>query len=117
MALGCIQALRCNTNQCPTGVATQDPELYKLLDIGDKSKRVAQFHRRTIAQVRDLINAMGVSKIEDIRKSHIKRRVSVGEICSYDELFASVEENSFTRPELVPHDFKKCISEASTERF
>jgi glutamate synthase domain-containing protein 2 len=117
MALGCIQALRCNTNQCPTGVATQDPELYKLLDVEDKSKRVAQFHRRTIAQVRDLVNAMGVSKIEDIHKSHIKRRVSVGEICSYDELFKTVEENSFTNPELVPHDFKKCISEASTERF
>ena len=26
-AIGCIQALRCNSNQCPTGVATQDPAL------------------------------------------------------------------------------------------
>lgn len=117
MALGCIQALRCNTNSCPTGVATQDPELYRLLDVSDKSKRVAQFHRRTIAQVRELINAMGVSQIEDIRKSHVKRRMGVGEVKSYDDLFFSVEDNSFANPATIPDDFKKCISEASTERF
>lgn len=117
MALGCIQALRCNSNSCPTGIATQDPELYKLLDIDDKSKRVAQFHRRTISHVKDLINAMGVSRIEDIRKSHVKRRMSAGHIASYDELFPTVEENSFANSALVPDDFKKHLSEASTERF
>jgi glutamate synthase domain-containing protein 2 len=117
MAIGCIQALRCNSNQCPTGIATQDPELYKLLDVEDKSKRVAQFHRRTIAQVRDLINAMGVSKIEDIRKSHIKRRMSVGQVSSYDELFLSIKPGSFATPEMLPEEFKKCLSEASVDKF
>lgn len=47
-ALGCIQALRCNTNQCPTGVATQDPELVHGLHVGDKSQRVFRFHRETV---------------------------------------------------------------------
>ena len=47
-ALGCIQALRCNTNQCPTGVATQDPELVRGLHVGDKATRVARFHRETV---------------------------------------------------------------------
>ena len=36
LALGCIQALECNKNICPTGVATQDPSLMKGLDINDK---------------------------------------------------------------------------------
>ncbi len=47
-ALGCIQALRCNTNRCPTGVATQDPDLVRGLHVGDKSARVARFHRETV---------------------------------------------------------------------
>jgi hypothetical protein len=36
-SLGCIQALKCNTNHCPTGVATQDKELMKGLDPTEKS--------------------------------------------------------------------------------
>lgn len=42
-ALGCIQALKCNTNKCPTGVATQDPELMKGLVVEDKATRVYQY--------------------------------------------------------------------------
>ena len=36
MAIGCIQALLCNTNRCPTGIATQDPALTIGLDVTDK---------------------------------------------------------------------------------
>ncbi len=42
-ALGCIQALECNINSCPTGVATQNPRLVNGLDINSKSKTVAEF--------------------------------------------------------------------------
>lgn len=42
-ALGCIQALKCNTNKCPTGVATQDENLMKGLVVEDKSERVYQY--------------------------------------------------------------------------
>ena len=37
MALGCIQALECNKNTCPTGVATQDPYFMKGLVVEDKN--------------------------------------------------------------------------------
>src|SRR5690606_19961033 len=43
-ALGCIQALRCNTDYCPTGIATQNPALVKGLDVADKAERVRRFH-------------------------------------------------------------------------
>jgi glutamate synthase domain-containing protein 2 len=48
MALGCIQALRCNTNRCPTGVATQDPSLMAGLVVEDKAVRVANYPRETL---------------------------------------------------------------------
>jgi glutamate synthase domain-containing protein 2 len=41
-ALGCVQALKCNTNRCPTGITTQDPELMKGLDVNSKKVRVMQ---------------------------------------------------------------------------
>ena len=43
-ALGCIQALRCNTNECPVGVATQDPGRAQGLVVDAKAPRVARFH-------------------------------------------------------------------------
>ena len=45
-ALGCIQALKCNTNRCPVGVATQDPGLARGLDPELKAERVRSFQRR-----------------------------------------------------------------------
>ena len=48
MALGCIQALECNKNTCPTGVATQDPYFMNGLVIEDKKVRVANYQKNTV---------------------------------------------------------------------
>jgi glutamate synthase domain-containing protein 2 len=66
LAVGCIQALRCDTNNCPTGVATQDPALVRGLVVADKKQRVANFHRNTVKSVLGLMAACGVSRLEDI---------------------------------------------------
>ena len=58
-SLGCIQALRCNTNDCPTGVATQKESLTKGLVVSDKSERVFNFHKNTIHAVQELLGATG----------------------------------------------------------
>jgi glutamate synthase domain-containing protein 2 len=58
-SLGCIQALRCNTNDCPTGVATQRASLAKGLVVTDKSERVYNFHKNTIHAVKELLGASG----------------------------------------------------------
>lgn len=60
-AIGCIQALRCNTNRCPTGVATQDPELVRGLDVADKLARVMRFHRETVKSYLEVLGAAGLS--------------------------------------------------------
>lgn len=117
MAIGCIQALRCHTNQCPTGIATQDPQLYKLLDVEDKSTRVARFHGQTLNQARDLMQAIGISKVEDIRKGHIKRRMGVGHIATYDDIFATLETGSLLDFEKAPQTYKKYLLESSEEKF
>ena len=72
-ALGCIQALRCNTNACPTGVATQDKMLIKGLDVTDKSKRVYHFHKNTLLTCNELIAAAGRSSYEEVDASMFMR--------------------------------------------
>ena len=53
-ALGCIQALKCNTNKCPTGIATQEPRLMAGLDVQDKAHRVANFQQKTVASALEI---------------------------------------------------------------
>ncbi len=65
-SLGCIQALRCNTNTCPTGVTTQDKALVRGLVVADKSERVYQFHRNTLADVMELLAACGKHDITEV---------------------------------------------------
>lgn len=65
-ALGCIQALRCNTNNCPTGVATQDKMLIKGLDVTDKAERVYHFHKNTLHTCNELIAAAGRNSYSEV---------------------------------------------------
>lgn len=58
-SLGCIQALRCHNNQCPTGVATQNKMLMKGLVVTDKSERVYHYHRNTLYAANELLAAAG----------------------------------------------------------
>lgn len=72
-ALGCIQALKCNSNTCPTGVATQDKMLIKGLDITDKSERVYHFHKNTLHTCNELIGAAGKSSYDEVDASMFMR--------------------------------------------
>ncbi len=72
-ALGCIQALRCNTNACPTGVATQDKMLIKGLDVTDKSERVYHFHKNTLHTCNELIAAAGKNSYDEVDASMFMR--------------------------------------------
>jgi glutamate synthase domain-containing protein 2 len=65
-SLGCIQALRCNTNECPTGVATQNKMLMKGLVVTDKSERVFYFHKNTLHAANELLAAAGKKSFADV---------------------------------------------------
>ena len=59
-SIGCIQAQACHTNHCPVGVATQDPQRQKALNVADKSQRVARFHANTLKALGEMAGAAGL---------------------------------------------------------
>ena len=65
-SLGCIQALRCNNNECPTGVATQNKMLMKGLVVTDKSERVFHFHKNTLHAANELLAAAGKNSFAEV---------------------------------------------------
>src|SRR5262249_14204619 len=90
-AIGCIQALRCNSNMCPTGVATQDPELVAGLVVEDKSTRVARFHKETVHSFFEVLGAAGLSHPRDLRAWYVMRRVNAWETKSYASIYPQAE--------------------------
>lgn len=66
LSIGCIQAQRCDTNNCPTGVATQRQDLVKGLVVSQKKQKVANYHRRTLKTLRDLMAACGINGIDEL---------------------------------------------------
>jgi glutamate synthase domain-containing protein 2 len=117
MALGCIQALECNRNSCPTGVATQDPELVKGLVVADKKVRVANFHKSTIHSFIELLGAAGLESPTQIRRSMINRRISVSEIRRYDELYPYLRTGCLLKEETTPNHWKIYMQEADPNSF
>jgi glutamate synthase domain-containing protein 2 len=85
LSMGCIQAYRCNTNKCPTGIATSDPSLVAGLDVPSKSARVKSFHEKTLHSFADLVGAAGLKAPNQIRPHHISRRHN-GEVVTLAEL-------------------------------
>jgi len=117
LALGCIQALRCNTDHCPTGVTTQNPALYKGLVVTDKSERVYCFHRGTIKAFLELIAAMGLQNPEDIRSEQIHRRVDDMMTRSYAELYPPLEDGQLLNGHATPEIYRAAWEAASAESF
>ena len=92
LALGCIQALQCNKNTCPTGVATQDKSLIKGLDVEDKGDRVYHFQRRTLESLVEITAAAGFDHPFEITRDCINRRVSPNRIMTFEEIYPSVKD-------------------------
>ena len=85
-ALGCVQSLSCNTNRCPTGVATQDPGRQRALAVPDKADRVASFHRQTVKALSDMLAAAGLEHPDQLTPQHMVRRVSLTEVRPFSAL-------------------------------
>ncbi|MEH6442998.1 MAG: FMN-binding glutamate synthase family protein [Oceanospirillaceae bacterium] len=71
-ALGCIQALQCNKNTCPTGITTHDIELQKGLDITDKGERVYQFASKIMYDVGMIAHSCGVTEARQLSRDHVQ---------------------------------------------
>jgi len=117
LALGCIQALECHKNSCPTGVATQDPELVAGLKVEDKKVRVARYQNETIKSFVELLAAGGLDHPNKIHRGLISRRVSMKEIKSYAEIYPAMKEDSLLLKETVPLNWLADWEMASAESF
>ena len=112
MSMGCIQARKCNSNECPVGIATQKPSLTAGLVVSEKSKRVARYHAETVDAALDLMGAAGIERPEDLHPWHIMRRVSQLETRHYGEILDFLSPGDLLGDE-IPESFARAW-EAST---
>lgn len=117
MALGCIQSRSCNTDHCPTGIATQDPARFKALDINHKAERVANYHAATIENLVELIAVAGLDSLEQLKPENIKRRVSGTDVQNYKELYPSITQDCLLNEASVPDSWKERWLQASAEAW
>lgn len=71
-ALGCIQALQCNRNTCPTGITTHNARLQRGLDVGEKAERVRFFHQNMLNEVTLLAHSCGLIDPRDLGAQHVR---------------------------------------------
>jgi glutamate synthase domain-containing protein 2 len=86
-AVGCIQAMKCNTNHCPTGVATQDPARARALDVTDKTTRAFNFQRATVAGAAQIVASMGLEGFHELTPAMLNRRIEAQRNRTYAEIY------------------------------
>jgi len=106
LALGCIQSRSCNTDHCPTGIATQDPARNKGLVVTDKAQRVANFHAETVANLAELAGAAGLDCLDQLGPRHINHRVQGTEVKTYEQLYPLIGPNSLRDGTPLPDDWE-----------
>jgi len=117
MALGCIQALECHANTCPTGVATQNPSLTKGLVPEQKSIRVARYQHETVKSAMELMASAGIEHPDNVGRDLVSMRVDKLRIQTFAELFPELKEGCMLQPETVPDAFYYDWKKATVESF
>jgi glutamate synthase domain-containing protein 2 len=90
-AIGCIQSQSCNTNKCPTGVATQDALRQRALVVDDKAQRVRSFHHNTVAALAQILAAAGLDHPSQLRPQHLVRRISQTRVQQFSDVHTFLE--------------------------
>lgn len=93
-ALGCIQALQCHKNTCPTGVTTHDPRLQKGLDPANKAVRVANYHKQIMRDVETIAHACGVTHARELKRRHVRLVMQNGQSINLAALHPEPATNS-----------------------
>lgn len=86
-SLGCIQALQCNKNTCPTGITTHDEKLQRGLVPMDKAVRVANYAKNMMKEVGTIAHSCGVAEPRRLRRYHARIVSGNGKSIPLDELW------------------------------
>jgi glutamate synthase domain-containing protein 2 len=90
LALGCIQALQCNKNTCPTGITTHRRRLQRGLVPEDKAKRVQRYSETMRKEIGIIAHSCGVSEPRGLRRFHCRVVQDDGRSKPLDELYPTV---------------------------
>jgi glutamate synthase domain-containing protein 2 len=86
-SLGCIQALQCNKNTCPTGVTTHDKDLQRGLDVTDKAERVYNYASSVRKEVGVIAHSCGVPEPRRLQRMHCRIVQDHGASVPLDEIY------------------------------
>jgi glutamate synthase domain-containing protein 2 len=117
LALGCIQSRACNTDHCPTGVATQDPARYQSLDAVAKGERVSNYHNSMVHHLVELLEVAGLSSLEDIRPDHVQHRVGGSVVKSYAEVYPEIAPDVLLDEKSIPKDWQNSWASAAANNW
>jgi glutamate synthase domain-containing protein 2 len=90
LALGCIQALRCHTNNCPTGITTHRPFLMRGLDPTSKAVRVGYYVKNLEYEVGEICHSCGVHEPRELTRAHLRIVSAYGTSVAFSELYPDV---------------------------
>ena len=93
-ALGCIQALQCNKNTCPTGITTHNARLQRGLVPENKAKRVQRYSETIRKEIGIIAHSCGVPEPRRLRRFHCRIVQEDGRSVPLDELYPEVEQSA-----------------------
>jgi glutamate synthase domain-containing protein 2 len=93
-SLGCIQAMQCNKDTCPTGITTHNPRLQKGLNPPHKSVRVLNYHKNMEHEVAVIAHSCGVHEPRQLRRFHARVVMDDGISRSLDELYPEAQNRN-----------------------
>ena len=93
-ALGCIQAMQCNKNTCPTGITTHNPRLQKGLVVSNKAERVRNYCKNMNYEVGVIAHSCGVAEPRQLSRRHARVITERGLSISLEELHQQSHQQS-----------------------
>jgi glutamate synthase domain-containing protein 2 len=97
-ALGCIQAMRCHTNTCPTGVTTHNPRFQRGLVVEEKSTRVANYALGMNTEIDMIAHSCGCKHARELRRHHVRIVQGPGRSIAYSTLFPYPQHEATAAP-------------------
>ncbi len=115
-ALGCIQSQHCHTDECPVGVATQDPTRARAIVVERKSKRVANYQTATVKALAELVAAASLEHPAQFTRDHFAVRTARDKVESLADLFPPIIPGAILHGDALPF-FMKAYDMADAKSF
>ena len=93
-SLGCIQALRCHMNTCPTGVTTHNRRLQRGLVVEEKYLRVANYALNMAREIDMIAHSCGCRHARELRREHVRIVQAAGQSIALNKLYPYPEANA-----------------------